>query len=455
MISSPDKLEYSDKPSFRNPFHVKELYREEFQALLSTHCRNMRMIGQRVVFGSVLVGEPPSQGIRFQRHEREPAPTPADLQPMHWVAMISDDPLPAASDSIHEQPAAAISGIVDHQRNSNIARVIRLTAASNSKHLKSRLRSDWYLQQHRDVAAAGSDPNEHWIASGAEEGRPPSSAPFSLLDDLLQERELLAQQDARRQSQERLERAEKERFEQRASLQAEVARVQRETGEKIESQLRELAEREKTLTAQIVQQHAGFNAERATLGGAAEQKLAVLAAEYANRERQLRQDLQDLHERLGETQREAREQVESQLRHLVEPEQAFSGQLLREQGHFNAQFATLAAEFGNRELQWGQKLRSFQERPELMVAEDRTLLWSQYSSILTDPKRDLEVLQTSMSWRLAAPFRAVAAVFGSKARLPQLGEIDSLMHLPPSRDDTAAVKEQTIRVSRRHGQWNA
>ena len=31
IISTPDKLEYSDKPGFRNPFHVKELYREEFR----------------------------------------------------------------------------------------------------------------------------------------------------------------------------------------------------------------------------------------------------------------------------------------------------------------------------------------------------------------------------------------------------------------------------------------
>jgi hypothetical protein len=76
-----------------------------------------------------------------------------------------------------------------------------------------------------------------------------------------------------------------------------------------------------------------------------------------------------------------------------------------------------------------------------MMAEDRTLLRAQYSGVLTDLKRDLEILQTSMSWRLAAPIRAVATVFGSKARLPQVGEIDALMHL--SRDHKATVNEQT------------
>jgi ubiquinone/menaquinone biosynthesis C-methylase UbiE len=35
VISSPDKYEYSDVPGYRNPFHAKELYRDEFEGLLT------------------------------------------------------------------------------------------------------------------------------------------------------------------------------------------------------------------------------------------------------------------------------------------------------------------------------------------------------------------------------------------------------------------------------------
>jgi outer membrane murein-binding lipoprotein Lpp len=54
VISSPDKHEYSDVPNYRNPFHVKELYREEFEALLGRWFRSHRMYGQRVRFASTL-----------------------------------------------------------------------------------------------------------------------------------------------------------------------------------------------------------------------------------------------------------------------------------------------------------------------------------------------------------------------------------------------------------------
>ena len=37
IISSPNKLEYSDIPAYSNPYHVKELYREELIKLLGNY----------------------------------------------------------------------------------------------------------------------------------------------------------------------------------------------------------------------------------------------------------------------------------------------------------------------------------------------------------------------------------------------------------------------------------
>lgn len=68
VISSPDKLTYSDERNFNNEFHVKELYAEEFTSLLKSRFTNVAMFGQRIVYGSSIflqkgAGEIQSYGI--------------------------------------------------------------------------------------------------------------------------------------------------------------------------------------------------------------------------------------------------------------------------------------------------------------------------------------------------------------------------------------------------------
>lgn len=57
IISSPDKLYYSDIPKFSNPFHVKELYQKEFKALMSKHFQYIKMFNQNILYGSLMVSE--------------------------------------------------------------------------------------------------------------------------------------------------------------------------------------------------------------------------------------------------------------------------------------------------------------------------------------------------------------------------------------------------------------
>ncbi|MDR6450271.1 glycosyltransferase involved in cell wall biosynthesis/ubiquinone/menaquinone biosynthesis C-methylase UbiE/predicted nucleic acid-binding Zn-ribbon protein [Paraburkholderia terricola] len=52
IISSPDKHEYSDVPRYSNPYHVRELYKEEFGDLLMQWFSHVRLYGQRVYHGS-------------------------------------------------------------------------------------------------------------------------------------------------------------------------------------------------------------------------------------------------------------------------------------------------------------------------------------------------------------------------------------------------------------------
>ena len=54
VISTPDRHAYSDVAGFRNEFHVRELYRDQFLALLAPHFGAVRLYGQKLLFQSAL-----------------------------------------------------------------------------------------------------------------------------------------------------------------------------------------------------------------------------------------------------------------------------------------------------------------------------------------------------------------------------------------------------------------
>ena len=57
IISSPERDIYSPSGSSANPYHVRELTRAEFSALLRDSFAHVRLLGQRPMLGSVLVSE--------------------------------------------------------------------------------------------------------------------------------------------------------------------------------------------------------------------------------------------------------------------------------------------------------------------------------------------------------------------------------------------------------------
>jgi ubiquinone/menaquinone biosynthesis C-methylase UbiE len=55
IISSPDKLNYSEKTNQENPYHVKELYTNEFQELVSKYFNNIQLLFQKNIYASLIV----------------------------------------------------------------------------------------------------------------------------------------------------------------------------------------------------------------------------------------------------------------------------------------------------------------------------------------------------------------------------------------------------------------
>ena len=101
IMSSPDKYFYSVVPNYSNPYHVKELFKEEFKELLGKFFKNVRLLGQRVVYGSVIV---PEEGTQFIFQNLTPEREEAGLcKTIYDIAVASDNELPVLTGGLFEK----------------------------------------------------------------------------------------------------------------------------------------------------------------------------------------------------------------------------------------------------------------------------------------------------------------------------------------------------------------
>jgi SAM-dependent methyltransferase len=100
LISTPDKAVYTDRQNNRNEFHVAELYRNEFEALVGRHFPACRLWGQKLVFQSAIWSLEPCPGVSVH-HEQDgevsARPVPGH-DPVYLIALCAADPdcLPAS-----------------------------------------------------------------------------------------------------------------------------------------------------------------------------------------------------------------------------------------------------------------------------------------------------------------------------------------------------------------------
>ncbi len=99
LISSPDKKTYSDETGYQNPYHAKELYRDEFEALLGRHFPAFRLFGQKLMFVSALWEIDRGGAATFHTEDQgrvDHGPRPA-VPPLYFLALAAarDDLLPS------------------------------------------------------------------------------------------------------------------------------------------------------------------------------------------------------------------------------------------------------------------------------------------------------------------------------------------------------------------------
>ncbi|NCS36439.1 MAG: glycosyltransferase [Microcystis aeruginosa G11-01] len=110
VISSPNRLTYSDEANYSNPYHVKELYYDEFATLLSRHFSFVKIYGQRMASGSFIfpLGKSSESIIKSYTGDADNlAQQVCSLEsPIYYVAVCSDNEANVTSkfDSLYIEP---------------------------------------------------------------------------------------------------------------------------------------------------------------------------------------------------------------------------------------------------------------------------------------------------------------------------------------------------------------
>lgn len=108
IISTPDKYQYADVPGYHNQFHVKELYKNEFESLLRAYFKNQKILGQKIIYGSNILeeaGENYFGGIyEFNKLLAQAEKIKQPFHPIYLIAVCSDAKLPEIHSTLCEQP---------------------------------------------------------------------------------------------------------------------------------------------------------------------------------------------------------------------------------------------------------------------------------------------------------------------------------------------------------------
>ena len=109
VISSPNKKEYSDIPGYDNPYHIKELYSEEFEALVEEYFENVQTFRQRVIYASAVIAENTvgdMQSFEVVNGETKSLP---NFRSIYDIIVASNVKLPEISHSLFEVDTAVVT----------------------------------------------------------------------------------------------------------------------------------------------------------------------------------------------------------------------------------------------------------------------------------------------------------------------------------------------------------
>ena len=127
LISTPDRAVYTDRQKNENPYHLRELYRPEFEALLAGYFPSRRLWGQKLLFQSAIWSLETRSGVSLLQSQGDrladcDAP-PHD--PVYLLALCGADdgclPAPATGLSLFDDAAESVYEHYYHEIRKNMA----------------------------------------------------------------------------------------------------------------------------------------------------------------------------------------------------------------------------------------------------------------------------------------------------------------------------------------------
>lgn len=100
IISTPDKKNYSDVTGYNNPFHIKELYTDEFRDLLKEHFFHSDIYYQRILNGSIIVSDNMKGSCKQFFGDYESISSADGIDGVYNIAIASDTEIPYISPSV-------------------------------------------------------------------------------------------------------------------------------------------------------------------------------------------------------------------------------------------------------------------------------------------------------------------------------------------------------------------
>lgn len=150
VISSPDKATYSDAAGFRNEYHVRELYRDEFEQLLRRRFPHVRLYAQRLLFQSAVWVLDPPDPHGYGQHVTVQADgslsSELDYSPVYYIAVCSRQPLPPL-------PAASWFGDRDESVYQHYNHEIRANMAAGGRIAELEAQLAALQREHQSVLA--------------------------------------------------------------------------------------------------------------------------------------------------------------------------------------------------------------------------------------------------------------------------------------------------------------
>ncbi len=127
IISSPNKLVYSDQANYKNPFHLKELYTEEFLGLIFSKFVNVNHYSQRVTTSSAIVGQNEMRGFTTYQRNAQFNGLPNQT---YDIIVATDGELPKINNSIFEDVDSDLQPHKIEEHNAKLADKKNLTTGN-------------------------------------------------------------------------------------------------------------------------------------------------------------------------------------------------------------------------------------------------------------------------------------------------------------------------------------